>query len=261
MQAADQLKLKGHFNKLASGYDTETSWRLDTQLLEEFKEMITPGKENGWILDLGCGTGILSHLVDHEIIVGVDLSLKMCHLAGKRGERPVCGDLGMLPFKSGIFSLLLVRQVFQYFYPRQLVDIMREVSRISQDYGVLISHHFTVPAGEPARWWKTMKKHVQPLRRSILAESELHRILTEAGWNLEKKLNQYHDRSFPLKITGFSPSEKFPHLEILVQWVERTAEHIVPESRVRIENQVLYYTQCWTLSRYRNQKNEKKGTI
>jgi ubiquinone/menaquinone biosynthesis C-methylase UbiE len=256
MQIADQLKLRNHFNQLASGYDKETSWRLDAQLLKEFKEMIYPVNTGERILDLGCGTGILSHLVNVNDVkmVGVDLSLNMCQLALGRGENTVCADLGVLPFKPGIFSLLMVRQVFQYFYPGQLTEIMREINRISSDGSVLVAHHFTVPEGEPSQWWQTMKKHVQPLRRNILTETELHQLFTEAGWNLEKESHQYHDRDFSLRGRGFTPSERFPCLEKLVQWVERTAERNAPESKVRIQDQILLYTQCWTLTRYRKKK-------
>ena len=63
-------------------------------------------------LDLGCGTGLLAEWlaganVPAAGLVGLDLSPGMLARARGRGVRAVEGDLDRLPFRDGVFALVL----------------------------------------------------------------------------------------------------------------------------------------------------------
>ncbi|MBU6996373.1 MAG: class I SAM-dependent methyltransferase [Theionarchaea archaeon] len=59
----------------------------------------------GCILDLGCGTGLLSEYL-HSRIVGIDISFKMLDQARTR-ERVVQGDMDFLPFRNEVFDAVV----------------------------------------------------------------------------------------------------------------------------------------------------------
>ncbi|MCS6875680.1 MAG: methyltransferase domain-containing protein [Aquificaceae bacterium] len=59
----------------------------------------------GLVLDLGCGTGLLSEGFDS--VVGVDIALGMAKVYRDRFGRVVVGDAHKLPFKDGSFDYVL----------------------------------------------------------------------------------------------------------------------------------------------------------
>lgn len=98
------------------------------------------------VLDLACGTGDLTLLMQQRAVttVGLDPSLEMLLLARKKGVTlTVCGQAEALPFRSGIFRTVTVAFGLRNF--SDPVSHFRETSRITTDdasYGIL---EFSLP--------------------------------------------------------------------------------------------------------------------
>lgn len=240
--------VRTHFDGLAPMYDRETSWRLDGILLDAIREVFPD--RTGLALELGCGTGILGGLVRNAPVIGLDLSPVMCARSIERGLRPVCGDLVMPPLRSGHFDLIVMRQVFQYFHLPSYPLLARNITRLAAPGGCLILHHFTVEGGAGARsWWKKVKKHLQPLRKSIMSSGDFDAVFLPRGWSLDVRSHQRHRRTFSME-EGFRGSSEFPTLEALERWIIATAEKSVPDNKVHLRDGILMYDQVWSLARY-----------
>ncbi len=93
-------------------------------------------KSPKYILDAGCGTGILIRELklvfpDSEII-GIDLSKEMCKISNG-----IISDFRITPFKDNTFDLV----IFSYSLheaPMEVEEILREVDRILKVNGVLV---------------------------------------------------------------------------------------------------------------------------
>ncbi len=88
------------FSKACNTYE---AWALPQRYTaERLKEL-----ENieGWVLDLGCGTGFASSGIDK--VIGVDIALGMARVYKERFDRVVLGDVQALPFKDKSFDFVI----------------------------------------------------------------------------------------------------------------------------------------------------------
>lgn len=82
---------------------------------------VLPADEPRTVLDLGCGTGLLSQRIRHELpgiwVVGCDFSLGMLRraLAHGHGSAWVQGDAMRLPFHDARFDALVSTEAFHWF--------------------------------------------------------------------------------------------------------------------------------------------------
>ncbi len=93
-------------------------------------------KNPKYILDAGCGTGILLKelkvVFPNSEIIGMDISKEMCKISGG-----IISDFHLIPFKNNTFDLV----VFSYSLhetPMEIETILNEVSRILKVNGILI---------------------------------------------------------------------------------------------------------------------------
>jgi ubiquinone/menaquinone biosynthesis C-methylase UbiE len=99
------------------------------------------------ILDAGCGTGLVGlELANHGFtnITGVDVSENVLKQAKAKGAyiNLVQGDLlGSLPFPEEYFSAVVCIGVFSRFSDEQILDILAEFSRITQQDGLILFSH------------------------------------------------------------------------------------------------------------------------
>jgi len=109
-------------------------------------ESVSIGKEDT-ILDLACGTGIVSrtilqNVVPNQPIVGVDLNegmikkAKELTLAQAASYDWHVADAEALPFDANAFSLIICQQGIQYFPNQQVV--LNELGRVSAEGGRLV---------------------------------------------------------------------------------------------------------------------------
>ena len=137
------------------------------------------------ILDVGCGTGLLTTRLAEELsadVTGCDFSAGMLEQARQRSRRPkwVQGDATALPFESASFDALTCTESFHW-YPDQ-GRAAREFARVLRPGGVAVIALVNPPSGaEPAA------RLFSRLARSAAhwpTRSEMRGLLTGAGFSV-----------------------------------------------------------------------------
>ncbi len=105
--------------------------------------------QNHCVLDLACGTGILSSYISQQadrLIIGSDLTRDYLSMAQNRGIYLLLTNsvAEFLPFRCRIFDAVLSSYLAKYVDLRQVVN---EHWRILKDGGVAVFHDFTLPKG------------------------------------------------------------------------------------------------------------------
>jgi demethylmenaquinone methyltransferase/2-methoxy-6-polyprenyl-1,4-benzoquinol methylase len=99
------------------------------------------------ILDLACGTGILSSLIsksNKKQIMGLDLALDYLKIAKKKRRYGlfINGNAETLPYRSNSFDTIISSYLAKYVNIRRLVE---ESWRVLNHNGVIVFHDFTYP--------------------------------------------------------------------------------------------------------------------
>lgn len=120
------------------------------------REIIRHAARSNAVLDLACGTGILTSLLRSagRQVVGLDLTQAYLLQATKKGDlRLSQGTAEVLPFRSGIFDAVVSSYLAKY------VDIdmvVQECWRVLQPGGVVVFHDFTCPSSPAVNGlWKS----------------------------------------------------------------------------------------------------------
>jgi demethylmenaquinone methyltransferase / 2-methoxy-6-polyprenyl-1,4-benzoquinol methylase len=135
--------------KNASSYDRivrlttfckDSSWK---------KEMVRfMNGKNKLILDLACGTGILSSFINyqsaHSRIIGTDLTFEYLRLAKNRQNYLLLTNslAEFLPYKDNSFDVIISSYLAKY---TELSAMVREHWRVLRKGGIVIIHDFTYP--------------------------------------------------------------------------------------------------------------------
>ena len=124
-----------------------------------FEKMIALLQPRGRLLDLGCGTGVLSEFLPRERchrideIIGVDISQEMVRYAKTRLDRAVVADSCCLPFGNETFDTVFAKAVLHHLSAPEAG--IREIARILRPGGRSI-------------FWDTHKNVLTRLPRRLL---------------------------------------------------------------------------------------------
>ena len=134
-------------SKTASSYDSIVCLTTFGQdfLWKNHISTILGKREN--ILDLACGTGILSSLLsksDKRQVIGLDLTLDYLKIAKKKKRDYffINGNAELLPYKSDSFNGIMSSYLAKYVDIRKLVE---ECWRVLKHNGIIVFHDFTYP--------------------------------------------------------------------------------------------------------------------
>jgi demethylmenaquinone methyltransferase/2-methoxy-6-polyprenyl-1,4-benzoquinol methylase len=134
-------------SKTASSYDSIV--RLTTfgqdYLWKNHISSIVDKREN--ILDLACGTGILSSILsksDKKQVLGLDLAFDYLKIAKKKRRHDffINGNAEILPYKSDSFDTIISSYLAKYVNIRKLIE---ECWRVLKHDGIIVFHDFTYP--------------------------------------------------------------------------------------------------------------------
>jgi len=132
------------FNRHASEY--EQAAKVQNEIGERLFERLDYLKiQPRYILDLGCGTGLLSRKLKKKYpdacLIGLDLAYNMLKQARKkqylwRKWSLVNGNMMQLPFADGVFDLVIANQVIHWSDP--LSHVLGELNRVMKAQGCLM---------------------------------------------------------------------------------------------------------------------------
>jgi ubiquinone/menaquinone biosynthesis C-methylase UbiE len=115
-------------------------------MFNDFSKIIESNIQEGRVLDLGCGTGIICELLGSRRTEQycLDFSENMLRIAKTRCQFCIEADLELLPISDSSIDLVCVHSVLHHF--PQLDTIVQEVARILCNGGCLVvqepnAHH------------------------------------------------------------------------------------------------------------------------
>lgn len=101
-----------------------------------FEKMLALIEKKGLILDNGCGVGNIVKFLNTENVIGFDISKGMLKHAKNRMNIVVNGDSQRLPFKDGIFDVIICRSLLHHL-PEPRKGIF-EMSRVLKKGGEIV---------------------------------------------------------------------------------------------------------------------------
>lgn len=122
-----------YYDEIAEGYNELYGEEQLTKLSEAKKQV--PFKKNDIVLDIGCGTGILTRKIagSVKLIIGIDASKKMILNAKKeKNVFYLVANAESLPFKDKTFSLAVSFSVIQNVKnPQNMINEAKRVSKVN----------------------------------------------------------------------------------------------------------------------------------
>lgn len=110
------------------------------------KKMIEKVKPDSLVLELACGTGILSTLLSQagNSVLGLDLTFSYLKVLKQKGVKiPVVNSTAeFIPFRSGLFDCIVTSYLPKY---TNLDNLIKECFRVLKSDGMIVLHDFTCP--------------------------------------------------------------------------------------------------------------------
>ncbi|MDP3024955.1 MAG: class I SAM-dependent methyltransferase [candidate division Zixibacteria bacterium] len=185
-------KIKRLVIRSIPGYDTKTGRfkKLLGTILEKFLSgqicNIVPFKENGKILDVGCGNGEMIGWMEEYgwKTYGVEISKEACEQAEKQGIQVFYGELQNAHFPSEFFDVITANQVLEHVYDP--LALLKECNRILKEDGLLIIGCPNFGCFDSRLFSKDWSALQVPTHLYHFTPSTLNRILKTAGFEINK---------------------------------------------------------------------------
>jgi demethylmenaquinone methyltransferase / 2-methoxy-6-polyprenyl-1,4-benzoquinol methylase len=105
------------------------------------------------ILELACGTGILSSMLAErgKSVTGIDLTFEYLLTSKRKLKAPIVqGTAEVLPYRDECFDAMVSSYLAKYVDIQKVID---ECSRVLRPGGVMVFHDFTYPIGLMRNLW------------------------------------------------------------------------------------------------------------
>lgn len=174
-----------------------TTFGCDAAWKRRIVERVGPGHPR--VLDLACGTGILSSMLQGEgkQVAGLDLTFDYLRLAGRKiGPVFAQGNAEVLPYRDGVFDATVSSYLAKYVDAELLVD---ECWRILSPGGIAVFHDFTCPRGAMRSLWGayfSLLRLAGPFSKPWKPVfDDLDGVICESGWT-DKVIAAMEKRGF-----------------------------------------------------------------
>ncbi len=146
-QNTGHLYAKNFFTESnASSYDKLVKFATFGQDYSWKTKMLNKISTKGSVLDLACGTGILSSLLGKEghVVFGMDLTYEYLKILKTKNSDYFCinGVAEFLPFKNNYFDCIISSYLPKY---SNLPHLINECFRVLKNGGIIILHDFIFP--------------------------------------------------------------------------------------------------------------------
>ncbi len=218
-------KIRHSFSKAATRYEKAASLQkeIGLELLDEIKSQNLPKR----ILDVGTGTGWLAEKISQEFpqsrIIGVDFADGMIECARKKNSFGLVGaDCLHLPFKAGLFDLIVSNLVYQWV--KDLKQAFGEVYRALERNGIFYATLFSARTLEEL-FVSLEKGGAREKLRRLPSENNIRRALVKSGF-VDCQLSSSTRRVY------------FADMLSLIKWLKQIGAN-VPDNRFFIGKELL----------------------
>ena len=110
-------------------------YRYAPEALSRLRELLP---DKGFVLDVGCGDGVIGQALGAQRIVGFDISFRCAQLATRRGVHSVVADACLdLPFETSTFDSVYCVDVLHHL-PDHYASALRAIDRVLRPGGSLV---------------------------------------------------------------------------------------------------------------------------
>lgn len=178
-ESVDRESVVEHFVARAPTYDSSSAWCTDEALGRAIvaAAALTPDAR---VLDVACGTGLVSGLFHRRVaqVVGVDLTWRMANQARGRLDDCVIGSAEDLPFDDDRFDVVVCRQGIQFM---GLPEAVREMVRVARPAGRIVLANLCAYGPGDRELYAEILRLRNPARRHFFVPDDLTVLLRDAG--------------------------------------------------------------------------------
>ncbi len=206
-----EANVRKQYNQMAAVYDRVWS-RYVSKSLTFLKDWVQLDPSST-VLDVACGTGAFERLVlleqPTQSIVGVDLSDRMLEIAAQkcRGYPNVAfenASVMALPFADRSFDVVVSASAFHYF--ENPTAALMEMRRVLKSDGELTILDWCKDDWL-CRLYDVVLKRFDPAYAQCYTQAELHRFLTETGFQIHRSTRFRIGLAWELAIATATPIE------------------------------------------------------
>jgi demethylmenaquinone methyltransferase / 2-methoxy-6-polyprenyl-1,4-benzoquinol methylase len=162
-------------------------------------EIIRAVGDRSYILELACGTGILSSMLARrdKNVAGIDLIFEYLRAARRKLDAPIAqGTAEVLPYRSESFDAIVSSYLAKYVDIQEVID---ECWRVLRPGGVVVFHDFTYPSGLISSLWDRYFALLRLAGRFVtswkVVFEQLDDIIKRSDW-VDQIINVLENRKF-----------------------------------------------------------------
>jgi SAM-dependent methyltransferase len=176
---SDNYDVAAHFTERSATYDRSSHWVTDPVLRERVLSILQPAPHM-WVLDIACGTGLVSAWFHGRVrkVIGLDLTPAMAEQAKGRNDHLVIGDATKSPFPDRLFDVAIERQGIQFMDDTLAV---REMARVTRPGGAVCVIQLCAYGPEDRAEYFEVLRLRNPARRNYYERADLATLLRDAG--------------------------------------------------------------------------------
>ncbi len=171
-------------------FGQDTTWK---------HEIIKTLSHHSQVLELACGTGVLSSMLVEEgkSVTGIDLTFEyLVTLKHKLNASIAQGTAEVLPYRDESFDAVVSSYLAKYVSVQKVVD---ECWRVLRPGGIVLFHDFTYPRGVVRSLWNIHFELLRLAGRFVtswkVVFEELDNVIRESDW-ADRTITALRDKRF-----------------------------------------------------------------